>query len=33
MIRRLLAALGIDHTTYYCGNCGGFFPAGHFPCI
>ncbi|MDQ0933787.1 hypothetical protein QFZ49_003727 [Streptomyces turgidiscabies] len=32
MIRRLLAALGIDHTTYYCANCGGHFPAGHFPC-
>lgn len=32
MIRRLLAALGIDHATYYCAPCGGHYPAGHFPC-
>lgn len=39
MISRLLAAayraaaLGYDHVTYYCANCGGHFPAGHFPCV
>jgi hypothetical protein len=32
VIRRLLAVLGIDHTTYYCANCGGHYPASHFPC-
>jgi len=31
-LARIYAALGIDHTTYYCANCGGHYPAGHFPC-
>jgi hypothetical protein len=33
MLSQLLAALGYDHVTYYCENCAGHFPAGHFPCI
>lgn len=32
MIRRLLAALGLDSTTSYCINCAGYYPASHFPC-
>lgn len=32
MIRRLLAALGINHTTIYCVNCAGHYPPSHFPC-
>lgn len=32
MIARLLAILRIDHTTDYCSNCGGHYPASHFPC-
>lgn len=31
-IRQLCTTLGYDHVTYYCENCGGHFPAGHFPC-
>lgn len=30
MIRRVLAVLGIDHRTYYCASCGGWYPIGHF---
>lgn len=32
MIRRLLAALGLDSTTYYCTSCAWYYPASHFPC-
>jgi hypothetical protein len=30
MIRRILVALGIDHRTYYCASCGGWYPISHF---
>lgn len=34
MIRRLLAALGYEQQPlHYCGNCGGHYPADHFPCV
>lgn len=31
-ITQLLAALGLNSTTYYCTNCAGHYPASHFPC-
>lgn len=30
MIARLLAVLRIDHRTYYCASCGGWYPITHF---
>lgn len=30
MIHTLLTTLWIDHATYYCASCGGWYPISHF---